>query len=172
MNDDLLRLFAIPGISVKVPAIWLLKNCMINEEILYNAHLMVRYKTVEEIFCGGNYWWEVYKEMQIKRVAQKSIIPREKADNELAFRSLVHSMASKGYDKKFPILVNREFRLIDGSHRLSIALFLKMECVYITMNRDTIDMAPEYSIKWFAENGFGAVLDDIRKTYKKIIKDN
>lgn len=169
MNDDLLRLFAIPGVIVKVPTIWLLKNCMIDETILYNAHLMVRYKTVEEIIYGGNKWLAIYNDMQIKRVAQRSIIPREMADHHLAFRQLIHSMASEGFNSNYPILVNRKFRLINGSHRLSIALFLKMKYVYVTMNSDTIDMDPEYSLQWFEENGFEDILDDIRETYKTII---
>ena len=171
MKDDLLRLFSIPNIIVKVPTIWLLKNCMVDATTLYNAHLMVRYKTVEGIFNGGNYWWTFYKNMQIKRVAQKSIIPRDKANNEVAFRRLVQSMSEKGFDSRYPILINRHFRLIDGSHRLSIALYLKMEYVYVTMNSDTIDMDPEYSLRWFEENGFEEIIEEIKNTYHAIVNE-
>lgn len=167
--DDLLQLFSIPGIAVRVPTMWLFKNCMIDEDTLYNAHLLLRYKTIEEFFYGGSFWLQHYKNMQIKRVAQKSIIPRQKADNESAFRTLVYNMSSNGFDSNYPILVNRKLRLIDGSHRLSTSLFLGFEYVYITMNSDTIDMDPEYSIKWFEQNGFESIVEEMRETYRKII---
>ena len=89
MNEDLIKLFSIPNIVVKIPTIWLLKNSMINESILYNAHLMVRYKTIESYINNKNDWCDTYNRMQRIRVSQKAIIPREYEgvfhENDLAY---------------------------------------------------------------------------------------
>lgn len=169
MKDDLLNLFNIPNIIIKVPTIWLFKNSMINEEKLYNAHLMIRYKAVESYYNNDRKWWNIYNDMQRKRVSQKSIIPKEKAENETAFRNLIESIEKKGFKDDNPIIINRNFRLIDGSHRLTLALYFDIPYVPVTMTKETIDMDPEYSLKWFKENGFDEIIDDIINTYKYII---
>lgn len=173
MNRKLLELFEIPGIIVKIPTIWLLKQSMINNKIMYNAHLMVRYKTIESyINHNNNNWWNIYNKMQRLRVSQKKIIPRNKADNELCFKNLIHSIKDNGFDDNYPIIINHHFRLVDGSHRLAIALYLKIPYVPVTMTKDTIDIDPEYSLNWFQENGFDGIIDEIKNTYKKIMKED
>ena len=169
MKDELLNLFNIPNIIVKIPTIWLLKNSMIDNKKLYNAHLMVRYKTVEAYFNNDNKWWEIYNDMQRKRVSQKSIIPRQKAENEENFKNLIKSIQQNGFDENNPIIINRKFRLIDGSHRLTLALYFNIPYVPVTMNKETIDMDPEYSLRWFKENGYEDIVDEIINTYNCIV---
>lgn len=171
MNEDLIKLFSIPNIVVKIPTIWLLKNSMINESILYNAHLMVRYKTIESYINNKNDWWDTYNRMQRIRVSQKTIIPRNKAENEQTFKDLIDNIKKNGFSDEFPIVINNKFRLIDGSHRLASALFFKIPYVPVTINEATISMDPEYSLNWFKENGFLNIVDDIVNTYKKILME-
>lgn len=171
MNEDLIKLFSIPNIVVKIPTIWLLKNSMINDNVLYNAHLMVRYKTIECYMNNENDWWDIYNRMQRIRVSQKKIIPRNKAENEQNFKKLIDNIKKNGFSDEFPIIINNKFRLIDGSHRLAIALFFKIPNVPVTMNETTINMDPEYSLNWFKENGFLNIVDDIVNTYKKILAE-
>ncbi len=168
-KDDLLNLFQIPNIVVKIPTVWFLENSMINKEILYNAHLMVRYRTIQAYYENDEKWWKIYNKMQQLRVSQKSIIPREKAENEQAFKNLINNIEKTGFDDNYPIVINRKFRLIDGSHRLAAALYFKIPYVPVTMNWKTIDMDPEYSIKWFEDNGFQNIVNDIKKAYDEII---
>ena len=44
-ESELVTLFKVPNIKVFVPTLWLLKNCMRDD--YYNAHVMIKYKTVE-----------------------------------------------------------------------------------------------------------------------------
>lgn len=143
---------------------------MISKEIMFNAHLLLRYRTIEAFYSKDDKWWDYYNMMQQKRVAQKPIIPREKANNEKAFKTLIKNIEKNGFNYDFPITINRKFRLIDGSHRLVAALYFDIPFVSVNMNSDTIDMNPEYSLTWFKDNGFEEIIDEMVKTYEKIIK--
>lgn len=169
-KQELLRLFNIPNVKIKVPTIWLLNNSMKND--YYNAHLMIRYKLIENYYNGDKReWWNIYNEMQRKRVEQKSIIDRAKAENETAFRNLISSFQENGFNEDYPIIVNKYFRLVDGSHRLSLALYFKIPYVTIMMDDFSHGIDPEYSLSWFLENGFENLEEIIIKTYEKINKE-
>lgn len=170
-NNDLVNLFKIPGVIVKIPTIWFFKNCM--KDNYYNAHLIIRYKTVQAQIENNNasYWWGIYNNMQQKRVSQKPIIPREKANNQSNFENLILSFLEKGFDYSYPIIINKYFRLVDGSHRLSIALYLRIPYVPVFINSETLNHDPEYSLNWFLENGFEDLEEIIKNTYGKILED-
>ncbi len=166
-DSELVALFNVPDIKVHVPTLWLLNNCMRDD--YYNAHIILKYKVVENYFNGDlKDWWDIYNDMQFKRVSQKSIIDRAMADHEDEFRKLIKSMQENGYDGNFPIIVNRYLRSVDGSHRLAVALYLKIPYVPIKCVKEVYDIDPEYSLRWFLENGFKEQEETIVKTYKKI----
>lgn len=169
-KDDLLNLFDIPNVQVIVPTKWLFENSMISKEIMFNAHLLLRYRTIEAFYSEDNKWWYYYNMMQQKRVAQKPIIPRDKANNEEKFKKLIKSIEKNGFKYEYPIIINRNFRLIDGSHRLVTALYFNIPFVSVKMNKNTIDMNPEYSLSWFKDNGFEEIIDEMVKTYEKIVE--
>ena len=109
--------------------------------------------------------------MQVKRVSQKPIIDKSMAHHEDVFRELIKSFEQNGFDDNYPIIVNKYLRFVDGSHRLAAALYFKIPYVPIKCVEEAYDMDPEYSIKWFMENGFENQKDTIIKTYEKIKKD-
>ncbi len=163
----LLNLFSIEGVCVEVPTMWLFKNSM--KDNLYNAHLLVRYIAIERFYNRDDSWWKVYNEMQRKRVAMIPIIPREKAENEEAFKKLIMSFEKDGFIKDYPILVNKDLRLVDGSHRLALALYFKIEKVPITITKEYFDLDPEYSLDWFKEHGFNDIVAKIVDKYDEIL---
>lgn len=152
-DSELVALFNVPDIKVLVPTLWLLNNCMRDD--YYNAHIIMKYKTVENYFNGDSrQWWDIYNDMQFKRVSQKSIIDRSMADHEEAFRELIQNMKENGYDENYPIIVNKYLRSVDGSHRLAVALYLKIPYVPIKCVKEVYDIDPEYSLKWFLKMVF------------------
>ena len=44
-----------------------------------------------------------------------------------------------------PIIVNKYLRFVDGSHRLAVALYLKIPYVSIRCEEKSYNMDPEYS---------------------------
>jgi len=170
MNKEkelLLTLFRIPNCRVEVPTIWLLRNSMRDD--YYNAHLMIRILAIENYYGINNYGWDLYNKMQRARVAYKSKIPREKAENEQAFKDLIKSFEMYGYLYDHPIVVNKYFRLVDGSHRLSLSVFMGIERIPITITEDSYDEDPEYSLKWFIEMGFDEYIEPIKRKYAEIL---
>ena len=109
--------------------------------------------------------------MQRKRVEQNPIIPREKANNEENFKALIKSFEKNGFIDEYPITLNEDFKLLDGSHRIALALYFNIEYVTITMKEKNFNMhPPRYDIKWFEENGFNEeVIQDIKNCYSEII---
>lgn len=168
-NNELLELFKIPNIVVNVPTLWLLKKSMIDSKLLFNAHLMVRYRAIDDFYNGRKKWWDIYNEMQKKRVSQNLSIPRDKMDNETSFKKLICSIEKNGFDYKYPIVINKNFRLVDGSHRLALALYFKMEYVPVLIDEKSYDFEKDYSLKWFIDNGFEYIIDDIHSTYNEIV---
>lgn len=166
-DSELVALFSVPDIIVHVPTIWLLNNCMRDD--FYNAHIIMKYITVENYFNGDSrMWWDIYNDMQFKRVSQKPFIDKSMADHEEAFRKLIKNMKENGFNDNYPIMVNKYLRSVDGSHRLAVALYLKIPYVPIKCVKEVYDIDPEYSLKWFLENGFENQEEAIVKTYKKI----
>lgn len=166
-KNYLLNLFEVEGVCVEIPTMWLFKNSM--KDNFYNAHLLVRYIAVEKFYNNDDSWWEVYNEMQRKRVAMIPIIPREKAENEVLFKNLMRSFEKNGFIEDYPILVNKDLRLVDGSHRLALALYFGIEKVPITIVKEYFDLDPEYSLDWFKENGFNDIIAKIVDKYNEIL---
>ena len=108
--------------------------------------------------------------MQRKRVAGNPIVPREKAENEEVFKKLIESIRKNGFDYNNPIIINRNFRIVDGAHRLVTALYFDIPYVSVTMKDFTMDLGSDFSFKWFEQNGMEEIVDDMKKTYERIIR--
>ena len=179
MKEKILKLFEIPGIVVKVPTIWLFKNIV--EDTFQNAHIFVRYKAIQSFFYKSNeYWWNIYNFMQRKRVLQMRFFVCAKIERlkyrkfyyfKSNFKALIKSFEKNGFIDEYPITLNEDFKLLDGSHRIALALYFNIEYVTITMKEKNFNMhPPRYDIKWFEENGFNEeVIQDIKNCYSEII---
>lgn len=89
---------------------------------LERADLIVRAMTARDLLagCSSSPWPEIYERMQIARIGQQT------TEN---FKKLLDSVSWRGFNPSFPIKVNQNGHLIDGSHRLSIAIVLGLRHV-------------------------------------------
>lgn len=166
-NNDLLNIFKMRGIVVKIPTMWFFKNSM--KDNFYNAHLMVRYKAIQAYYGEtDNSWWNYYNLMQAKRYEYKPMIGKDKLYNEENFKKLIQSFENNGFLDRYPIIVNKYMRLVDGSHRLSLALYFNIDYVPIVITEKSLNLDPEYSLDWLVNNGFENKKDEILDTYKYI----
>ena len=68
------------------------------------------------------------------------------------------------------IEINKYFRLVNGSHRLAIALYFNLRTVPIKFYPQTIDFDPEYSLKWFKQQPeLNEYVGIIAKKYANIV---
>lgn len=123
----------------------ILKNTK-SEELL-RCDIVVRYLAIEQFYGKNDFGFAMYCKMQNKRVKEGY------GDKSLEkFKLLIESYDIYGYDKKSYILLDKNLNLIDGSHRMALALYHNMKNItgYIIKSNHPV----EYSVDWFISNGF------------------
>ena len=106
--------------------------------------IFVRYLAIENEYGRNNYGWELYQKMQDLREVKRESINR--------FKQLIHSYEEKGYSCDSCITLDKRLRLIDGSHRLALALYYKQKTITCKVLSDSKDV--DYSIGWFISKDF------------------
>ena len=113
----------------------------------FRYDIVVRYLAVSEFHKGSDRGFLLYEKMQDRRMGDgfsKGAVKR--------FKALIRSYDEKGYDRDSYILVDRNLGLIDGSHRMAMALYYGYQNINVLIVDS--DHPVEYSIDWFVENGF------------------
>lgn len=108
---------------------------------------IVRLLAIENYYDINSYGFELYRKMQTKRMGQ------EYAEQAVGkFVELIKSVENNGFLNDSRILTDKKLNVLDGSHRLAIALFYKIDNipVKILYTKEKCD----YSIEWFIENCF------------------
>lgn len=124
--------------------------------------MIVRLLAVECYFGKNDYGFDFYKRMQIGRTGKDWA---EKAVD--IFKDLIKSFEDKGYDTKSEILLDRNLHLIDGSHRIALAMYNHIDKINAKVVNQDMDVF--YSIEWFYVNGFTKEECDIlRSKYREL----
>ena len=89
-----------------------------------------------------------------------------------AFKKLISSFYRNGFDELFPIPVDRNYQILDGSHRAACSLALKINPYVEVYNCESSD----YPRDWFNNNGFNEKdlkkADDLFKILKHPNNEN
>ena len=125
--------------------------------------IVVRYLAIEDYFGKNNYGFKLYRKMQGLRGGTEYI---EIAENK--FKKLIESFEKQGYNNS-EIVCDRNLKLLDGSHRLALALYFGINKLSVHMKDESHQV--EYSEKWFVEVGFTEEeCDLIRQKTNELIK--
>lgn len=123
--------------------------CNSDERLGPQRHdVICRYITISKYKLGDENCFSLYRKMQEKRKGEHY---PEKAVEK--FKQLIQSYDENGYDRESRILLDRNLNLIDGSHRLALALYhgySTISALIIPVDFQT----KEYSLDWFIMNGF------------------
>lgn len=109
--------------------------------------MIVRLLAVECYYGQNDYGFDFYQRMQHGRMG------KDWADKAVGvFRDLIKSYDKNGYDPHSEILLDSNLHLIDGSHRMAMAMYHSIP----TINAKIIDQQVDvfYGIEWFGVNGF------------------
>lgn len=120
--------------------------------IFNRMDIVVRYLAFEELHGLNNYGIGLYKKMQELRAVEqqkKSRGVEPVLTNPEVLYELSESMREKGHIE--PLVVDQDFHLLDGSHRLACDLFLGIDKIPVKI--EFTDYPVYYSKKWF-ENKF------------------
>lgn len=144
--------------------IWDVRELFLQEnECYFNRYdIIVRYLAIENFYNKNTCGFLLYKKMQAMRISESWV---EKSVER--FVNLIKSYHSNGYDISSEIELDRNLKLIDGSHRISLALFHKQYRIYCKIRPISINVS--YGLGWFVENGFSMEeIEIIQNTYKEI----
>ena len=142
---------------------------LINHQYIDNkfnrVDIVVRYMYVKEYSEGSSEYeaTDLYSLMLKKRGVEKY----DSVENYiLKFNKTIDSINKIGFDKNFPIDVNKENLLWDGSHRISIAHCLNIKNISVNyVNPPRVGL---WGMNWFVNNEFSTdYLKQIDDCYTK-----
>jgi len=141
---------------------------------IFNRYdLIVRFLAIESLLKNDLQGMNLYKKMQSARIdylKEKGIKIKnedllENKSDTLA--SLVESFKTKGYDMKSSIIVDSDFQLIDGSHRLACALYFKTGKIVVEKSNSN---KISYDLAWFEKYFEAAEIEVIKNKYLELLK--
>lgn len=157
----------------KINSLKLLKKMMCDNEFSYDVYF--RMAVIEEYFNNNNQIWDLYDNMQFTRANLIRFVPKHMINHKDKFIELINSIKDNGFDSESPLLVNKDYMVIDGAHRMACALYFNIDDVFIKTTDEYINFIPnEYTKKWFEENNLSECIPYAEKQKEKIkelIKD-
>ncbi len=132
--------------------------------------IVVRYLAIEEFFGKNNIGFNLYKKMQEKRGFIKRVDHKNKEDSLERFKKLIKNIEKNGFDEYSFIPVDKNQAIMDGSHRVSLALFFDIKLLPIKIYRKKFEV--DYSIDWFRKNDFSdEEINIIKRKKEKIFRE-
>lgn len=107
--------------------------------------IIVRMLAIEEYYGGNDFGFALYRKMKDLRVR-----PGYSESAEKRYRELILSTEKRGYDEDSEIIVDGDLRLLDGAHRMAIAIYRKVPKVKIRILQR--GEKKDYGMDWFLEN--------------------
>jgi len=105
--------------------------------------VILRYLSIEKIESGFENPFDEYNMMQ------KSRVNRNTADN---FQTLISSIKNNGFSTKYPLPIDLDANLIDGSHRLACSLYFDIDKIPYTVIQSNSNI--QYGLDWFQKQEF------------------
>ncbi len=109
--------------------------------------MIVRLLAVENYFGKNDYGFNFYRRMQASRKTRAWVNPAEER-----FRNLIKSYKERGYDSNSRIILDKNLHLVDGSHRMAMAMYYGLPRISASILRQGYNIF--YGIEWFRINGF------------------
>ena len=134
--------------ATKIPTIELYFQQYNTDKTFNRYDIIVRLLAIENYYNENNFGWALYKKMQNFRI--KDGYSELSVEN---FIKLIQSWEKYGYDIESKITVNKNIELLDGSHRLALALYYKTKELAVKV--ENTDNKPLYGIDWFVCAGGG-----------------
>lgn len=120
----------------------LLAQFVDGEGVFYD--IAVRLLAIEQYYGKNDIGYDFYARMQENAGNGSFWLQR--------FIKLIQSYESRGFDKTMPIDVDENFLIMDGAHRLSLAIYHNEE--YITARIHNSNLKRRWNYQLFAELGF------------------
>ena len=126
--------------------------------------IIVRLLAVEDYYGLNDIGFGLYKKMQDLRVR-----PGYSSYAVKRYLELISSVENNGYIEDSEIIVDRNLRLLDGAHRIALAIYYKVLNVKIRI----LDREEEikYGMKWFSDHFCENACNMIIKKFNQISRE-
>jgi hypothetical protein len=133
--------------------IWQITEFYVNPRLLFSLQYkanefnaidtIVRWLAIRDYVNGKTLGVRLYIKMQKLR---------GNYDTWESFKALINSFNAIGFNKSFPVEIDQEGTLIDGSHRLACSLYFNLNLIHVVATQKKFRR--DYRISWFKEVGF------------------
>lgn len=151
-----------------------IKSILIDEGIFEKFNrfdFIVRLLAIQDYHNGVNDGILMYENMQKERNNEKNFLNIKYDKAWIKFKTLIDGFENGVYNYAYPIQFNRYGRLINGAHRMAIAIYQKMQ--YISYNYSNIEFeyndTCNYGIEWFEKYNFN--LERILDRYQTLKRE-
>src|SRR3990167_9448637 len=139
--------------------------------------LAVKHRLFCHLLRGGNdpdaervYLWHIAKRSghRIEAGVATDRWKRSLDDYLSSAKALYGAMVREGFDPAFPVPVDPDGEILDGSHRVACALALGIEAIPVVRMSKRV-WAPAWGEQWFRDNGLSeAGLERLRQDWKAL----
>lgn len=162
-----------------------------NEFVRYLSYdLAVRYLALENYYNRNDYGFRLYKKMHIqagnygevnavedyyKKMSKRNKTPligcgKAEQHSIEQYKKLIQSVEANGFDDTAAVMSDKNLMLMNGSHRVVLALYNKMEFIRVQVRRELFQR--RYSLDWFWQHGFEEdEIAVIKQTMENIISE-
>ena len=115
--------------------------------VLKRCDFACRYLAIKDYNDGNERGFELYEKMQNARIGDgysKEAVAK--------FKELIQSYKRNGYDKNSFIILDKNLTIIDGSHRIAMALYYNYSNITALILNKEVNV--NYSFDWFMKNNF------------------
>lgn len=130
----------------------LLNEFQMNSGEFNRYDVVVKFLAIENYFLKNSYGFNLYNKMQQQRISEMVFLGDE--NYEIRFKKLINTFIEDGKIIKKPILINRYGEIVDGTHRLALALFFGIDNVKIAHSHNLYNCRFYYGNKWFCNRIF------------------
>lgn len=150
---------------VDVVDVYKLLQKQYTDEKICRYDIAVRLLAIEEYFGKNTFGMSLYRKMQKQRI-------RSDYDEiaEERFIKLIKSWEKDGYDSDSEIIVDENLRLMDGSHRLALAIYYELSYVKVRMIAG--EGTTGYGLDWFEGRFDKEECQEIVDRFNRIMADN
>lgn len=122
-----------------------LLTCQYIGEVFNRHDVIVRLLAVEEYYGKNNYGFSMYQKMQSERAQDDSygLVSLQR------FIKLIQSYEINGYQADSELIVDKDLYLVDGSHRLALAIYFGVHRLKVRIVKREDEIA--YGQEWFKQ---------------------
>lgn len=126
--------------------------------------VIVRYLYIDYRNGNNSFGGKLYEKMQKLRLPKQF----KEGIYEKKFNDLIDSFCKFGFSPEYPLLLSKDMKLVDGSHRLACSIYYGNPNLMIP--HKTENKTANYDLSWFEKNFSKSELDIIKKKWKEIME--